>query len=1180
MLKNTLALLVINITFIAHCQIGFQNHNIISNIGASAKNGIAKDVNSDGFIDLVVFSDSELSWLKNLDGQGNFSNPILIENGNFISADLVDIDGDGFKDIIYGKTSNNSNQISWKKNSDGQGTFAAATPLTTTGFFAKIQIIDIESDGDFDITYLSTSGVITLKNNGNAVFTSQTIVSSSSILDFLLTDVDGDQRQDIIIRSTSTALNYYQQNSNGLFVFKETMDSFVNNNYDKSFIVSGDIDADGDNDVAVIHENGSDKRIKWYKNTNNVFANNLTLMQMPNDNGIASNEKRSIILKDLDNDGLLDVVMQNMFLNRVSWFKNLGTTLGMGSEQIICNTCVGNHSITMGDINNNGKLDVVVFGSLSNSIIWYDNTNGLGNSFVSNEISQFVISPSKIAVGDIDGDGKKDVLVTSTNDHKLSWYRNTNGLGDFSENQRIITSTLINAQNGLLVDMNNDGKNDIIALSSPYETSQAPKLVQYINTGNGQFSTEQVLYSVANDNISKIEAIDIDNDGDLDIVASSGLGDMKVFKNNGYATYSTPSSFAQSAGFFVPSDVDNDGDVDLVVASTTEFFWLENTNGQGNFSTKTVIPTNLSLPRKFVIGDINNDGLKEVVYTNSNLGRITINANGTFGTQTTITSLGNSNVIDIADLDNDGDLDIVCSAATSSGSTNRFRYYQNLGNSIFGPATQINFDNINDIPYVNGFSSIAIDDINGDGKKDVFLSVTYYTKVMWFENKGALLNTINGKITLDVANNGCASSSNAAQEILVSTSEGNFTQSTFTNATGNYSFQVGEGNYTTTISTPIPNFPSNPASFTNALSGLNTSITADFCLEPSIFYDDLAVTFYPINNARPGFESKYIMVVKNKGTNTVSSSVTLNYNNLKLDFLNANKPIINQTTNSMEFSVPNLQPFEQFQTELTFEVKQIPSVSLGEQIEFITTNTLSTDATPNNNSFTYHQIIVGSYDPNDIQVLEGEEVLISDSDKYLHYIIRFQNTGNFYAERVQITAPLDNKLDWKTMELEAYSHANKSQITNENLITFTFDAIYLPSQQTNEEDSNGFIAFKIKPKNTISVGDIVQEQANIYFDFNPPIITNQVYTEYVTMLNTADFETEKIVAYPNPVTKKLFLSTSNKPYNASLYNVLGQMVLTVNSEPYIDFTSLMPGIYFLKIALNEKDIQTIRIIKQ
>lgn len=1182
MSKHLLSVFFALTVFLGYSQIGWENKIIIDTAGKISPELVANgDINGDGFMDIIVGAQNGLCWFENTDGQGHFSTSRNIDpNSDPSDISIADLDGDGFKDVVYTKSSGNNNILVWVKNMDGAGTFATPITLVTNLYGnAKPQIVDMEADGDLDIVYSNgSSAVIVLKNNGTATFTSQSagIVANA----VFAIDVDGDQLVDLIYKN-DYLLKYVQQNSDGTFLFKENMDSFIVNNYGNSFISGGDIDGDGDTDIAVIHENGNDKRIKWYKNTNNVFANFLTLTLLPSANGASNYDNRSMLLKDLDNDGLIDVVMQNSFLNRISWFKNLGTT-GFGAEATISSTVVDNRSVAMADFNGDGYQDVVTVGRANHDIIWFKNVNGTGNAFQANALTEFIINPTKVSIGDLDGDGIKDILVTSTNDHKLSWYRNSNGLGDFSEGQKIITNTLINAQNGLIVDLNNDGKNDVLAFSNPYEDTPERKIVQYLNLGNGIFGSEQVIFSTATENMTRLEAIDVDADGDLDLVCSIST-DIKVFKNNGNGTYSSPSTFLQGGGYFLPHDVDTDGDLDLIVSTTTSFFWLENTDGQGNYSVKNTIATNLAIPRKFVIGDINNDGLAEVIYAFSNLGRMTINGDGTFGAQSNIDNIGNNNVLDMADLDNDGDLDIVCSVATVNNypgyTLKRFRWYENLGNSTFGPAIELNFEHINDIPYHNGFSALAIDDLNGDGKKDIVLSVSYYTKVMWFDNKGTFSNKIQGKVKLDVANNGCILGANAAQQILVTTSSESASWSAFTGSDGGYVLKVEEGNYTTQVTTPVPFYPASPSSSTNNFVGLDNVITADFCLQPTQLFDDLEVSFYPITTARPGFTAKYVMLVKNKGTNTINSSVGLNYNNAKLQFLTSDATVLSQTPSVLNFAVADLQPFEQFEVQLEFQVGSLPSLTLGEIISFSVVNDMASDATPANNSFSYNQTIVGSYDPNDIIVLEGNEVAIAQSENYLHYIIRFQNTGNYFAERVVITAPIDDKLDWKTMELESFSHEQSTEISNGNLVTFTFDAIYLPGQLTDEEGSNGYIAFKIKPKPSISVGDIVQESAAIYFDYNPAIATNQANTEYVEFLKTPSFQTQTIVAYPNPVTNILNLKYTPSSFKADVYNILGQVVLQTADQTVIDFSGLTQGIYLIKVSTDKGESQVIQVIK-
>jgi len=1176
--KNTLLVFIVLVFTTGYSQVAWEKNTIIHNYGKIAPISVTVgDIDNDGFPDIVSGASSGMSWFRSKDGQGDFNNsiPVDIDASSVLDVTVADVDGDGFNDIIYTKDSGNNRSICWMRNTDGTGKFATAIVLATTVYYTRIQAIDMDNDGDVDIVYKTANNLVALKNNGSATFTPQNIAATVDA--FYLTDVDGDNLADLIFKN-GYDLAYYQQNPDGTFSFKEIMDGFSLN----SFIRSADIDGDGDTDIVTLFQNGLDRRIKWYKNNDDVFANNATLVTLPSDSGSSNQDVTSFVMEDLDGDGLKDIVMQNSFLNKITWYKNLGNST-FSTEKVISSSIINNRAIFVADINGDGKKDVATVGATNYDIVWLDNVNGIGTSFVPHQLSQYIVFPTQNDTGDIDGDGFRDVLLTSTNDNKLSWYRNTDGQGNFSESQKIISNTLPYARNGVLVDLNNDGKKDVLASSNPYEAGSMHKLVRFMNQGAGNFSTEQVIYS-STEVFGRILPVDVDGDGDMDIVCTFSNDVTKVFKNNGNGTFAAPVSFSQGSGYFMPVDIDNDGDLDLLVANATSFFWLENTNALGDYSVKHPISTPLGVPRKFVIGDINNDGLREVIYIDGNLGRMTINNDGTFTGQTMIASLGNSNVIEVADFDNDGDLDIVCSAGVNNNwpgfSTARFRWYENLGNAVFGPPIEIYFDHINDIPYYDGFSSLSVDDLDADGKTDIVFTISYYTELMWFKNKGTNKNQIKGKVRLDAADNGCASGSIPARQVLMTTSSGGNSFSTFTQPDGSYTFKVEEGAYATAVTTSTPYYPPTPASIANEFTGGNNELVADFCLQPTQLFDDLEISCYAVNDARPGFAARYVMVAKNKGTNPVTTSVAFTYNNAKIQFISTDQAIASQTANSLTFAITNLLPFEVFQADLNFQVNTIPATVIGDVIAFTVVNELEDDLVPENNTFLYEQTVVGAYDPNDMRVLEGEKVDIEDSGDYLHYIIRFQNTGNYHAERVVITTVLDDKLDWETMELETYSHSNRTEILDGNAVNFIFDAIYLPGVAADEQGSNGYVAFKIKPKASVVAGDMVLGMAAIYFDHNPAIITNQVATEFVEFLGVPGQENKAMAVYPNPVSNFLHLVNVEENYTAELYNAVGQLVLTASGVPAIDFSGMPVGVYLLKIATPSGRTEVRKIIKK
>jgi uncharacterized repeat protein (TIGR01451 family) len=184
---------------------------------------------------------------------------------------------------------------------------------------------------------------------------------------------------------------------------------------------------------------------------------------------------------------------------------------------------------------------------------------------------------------------------------------------------------------------------------------------------------------------------------------------------------------------------------------------------------------------------------------------------------------------------------------------------------------------------------------------------------------------------------------------------------------------------------------------------------------------------------------------------------------------------------------------------VTMQVPTIPTVSLGNLItNSVSITPLTGDVVPANNTATVSQIIIGSYDPNDKMEAHGEQILHSSfsANDFLTYTIRFENTGTASAINVRVNDVLDSKLDENSIKMESASH-NYVMDRIGNNINWKFDNIELPATSMDPIASNGYIQFKIKPKPGYAIGDIIPNTASIYFDFNPPIITNTFQTQFV-----------------------------------------------------------------------------------
>jgi uncharacterized repeat protein (TIGR01451 family) len=151
----------------------------------------------------------------------------------------------------------------------------------------------------------------------------------------------------------------------------------------------------------------------------------------------------------------------------------------------------------------------------------------------------------------------------------------------------------------------------------------------------------------------------------------------------------------------------------------------------------------------------------------------------------------------------------------------------------------------------------------------------------------------------------------------------------------------------------------------------------------------------------------------------------------------------------------------------------------------------ASDNNPTNNFISQCFTVRGSFDPNEKTVSPQNTVDIN-GDRWLTYTVNFQNTGNASAEHIYITDTLDANLDWSSFQLLAYSHQPYVQILEGGIAKFSFPNINLPDSVSNEPGSHGYVQYKIKANDSLTAGISILNTANIYFDYNAPVITNTV----------------------------------------------------------------------------------------
>jgi len=322
----------------------------------------------------------------------------------------------------------------------------------------------------------------------------------------------------------------------------------------------------------------------------------------------------SVYTADLDGDGDMDVLSASIEDDKIAWYENTDGQGTFGDQQVITVLADGALSVYTADLDSDGDMDVLSASFEDDKIAWYENTDGQGTFGDQQVITVLADGASSVYAADLDNDGDMDVLSASSYDDKIAWYENTDGQGTFGD-QQVITVIADRARSVYAADLDNDGNMDVLS-ASYYDD----KIAWYENTdGQGTFGDQQVITVIA-DGARSVYAADLDNDGNMDVLSASSFDDKIAWYENtdGQGTFGDQqviTVIADGANSVYAADLDNDGDMDVLSASSYDhkIAWYENTDGQGTFGDQQVITVLADWARSVYAADLDSDGDMDVL---------------------------------------------------------------------------------------------------------------------------------------------------------------------------------------------------------------------------------------------------------------------------------------------------------------------------------------------------------------------------------------------------------------------------------------------------------------------------------------------------------------------------------------------------------------------------------------
>ena len=672
---------------------------------------------------------------------------------------ISDINGDGKKDVVVaappviGEPENTPHLFIFFQ--DNKGRFHI--PIRYPGGNGKsLDIGDLNNDGRVDIVVTTEEGIGILYQNASGSFDPMITYACSS-RDFVYSnivrigDFNNDGLPDIIYGITINKNDPPPDMPHLFFLFQKqdgTFEAPVTSQVWPTDIAMGDLNHDGLTDIAMI---AVGEGLKVFLQSNGGAFNVLNY----NSPGVWP---LNLAIGDINNDGLQDVAitysLEGESYGVAVYLQNNG-----GNLDLVMSFPISEYTgaIRLGDVNNDGRLDVLVLHNLGDSMSWryvlgvniqkedgtflpeelYWLTYGLANSW-----------PDRFVMGDINGDGSNDVLVAGEDEGLVVSYNRGPGPRISCQsfiNHGAITKGNVSSQS---INVFNEGISDLNINSITITGANTPEFKIVADSCTGYIIPSlfgcslKISFSPISNGLKKANLFISSNDSKNSVktVQLNGegvLGQVQVPQAQFQTYIELPVDYIFTEAVAI-GDINGDGRDDVVVTSRDAaiygvHIYLQNSNGELDPPINYPVGNGQSID----IGDLNNDGRRDIVFSLANgIGVFYQNTSGGLNPMVTYTSnritSANSYKVRIGDFNNDGLLDVV-SIYWGLQSRDVEVFLQNEEGTLDPPI-------VYKVAHY-GYDDLHSGDINNDGLTDIVVM----SGQSWMQNSiGALIQDTNG----------------------------------------------------------------------------------------------------------------------------------------------------------------------------------------------------------------------------------------------------------------------------------------------------------------------------------------------------------------------------------------------------------------------------------------------------